>query len=659
MGAWKEFHVTAPIDQTPVASASDVIATHGQDIAASILFSVSDADHDTITAYQVWDSTSDPASGHWVVGGVAQAAGIAIDVSPAQLTSTSFQSGSGSDDLWVRANRRHHMGAWKEFHVTAPIDQDLVASASDVIATHGQDIAASILFSVSDADHDTITAYQVWDSTSDPASGHRVVGGVAQAAGIAIDVSPAQLTSTSFQSGSGSDDLWVRANDGITWGAWKGFHVTAPIDQTPVASASDVIATHGQEIAASILFSVSDADHDTITTYQVWDSTSDPASGHWVVGGVAQAAGIAIDVSPAQLTSTSFQSGSGSDDLWVRANDGFTWGAWKEFHVTAPIDQTPVASASDVIATHGQDIAASILFSVSDADHDTITAYQVWDSTSDPASGHWVVGGVAQAAGIAIDVSPAQLTSTSFQSGSGSDDLWVRANDGFMGGLERIPRHRTDRPDPVASASDVIATHGQDIAASILFSVSDADHDTITAYQVWDSTSDPASGHWVVGGVAQAAGIAIDVSPAQLTSTSFQSGSGSDDLWVRANDGITWGAWKEFHVTAPIDQTPVVAATDFYATASTRAWPQPACSRLPTPTGTASTNINSGIQHRSASSGHWSIGGIAQPASTAISVSPAQLAGTTFQGGTSNDDLWVRASDGMMWSAWQEFHFII
>ena len=40
----------------------------------------------------------------------------------------------------------------------------------------------------------------------------------------------------------------------------------------------------------------------------------------------------------------------------------------------------------------------------------------------------------------------------------------------------------------------------------------------------------------------------IDVTAAQLASTTFQSGVVSDDLWVRAFDGIEWGAWKEFHV---------------------------------------------------------------------------------------------------------------
>src|SRR2546430_1740843 len=131
----------------------------------------------------------------------------------------------------------------------------------------------------------------------------------------------------------------------------------------PVVTASNFTATHNQNIAASNLFSVTDANGDSITQYQLWDSTGDPASGHWIVNGVVQGSNVAIDVTAAQLASTTFQSGSGSDDLWVRANDGFLWSDWKEFHVNAPLDQAPVvfAPTSNFIATHNVNIPASSL----------------------------------------------------------------------------------------------------------------------------------------------------------------------------------------------------------------------------------------------------------------------------------------------------------
>src|SRR5262245_8424748 len=208
-----------------------------------------------------------------------------------------------------------------------------VVTASDQTVARNTTLAASSLFSASDADGDTITGYRFWDSTTDPSSGHFAINGIAQGTNQNIDVTAAQLAQTTFQTGSIADDLWVQVYDGTAWSAWQEFHLTPPVNHAPVATASDFAATHNQNIAASSLFSVTDSDGDAITQYQLWDSTSDPASGHWVVGGVAQGTNQNINVSAAQLSSTTFQSGSGSDDLWVRAFDGTTWSSWTEFHV--------------------------------------------------------------------------------------------------------------------------------------------------------------------------------------------------------------------------------------------------------------------------------------------------------------------------------------
>jgi hypothetical protein len=72
-------------------------------------------------------------------------------------------------------------------------------------------------------------------------------------------------------------------------------------------------------------------------------------------------------------------------------------------------------------------------------------------------------------------------------------------------------------------------------AASALFSVSDGENDTITEYQFWDLTSDPASGHWVVNGFAQGANQAIDVTAAQLAQLLVRSS------WPMASR--PWGRW--------------------------------------------------------------------------------------------------------------------
>ncbi|CAN7322707.1 matrixin family metalloprotease [Bradyrhizobium sp. LjRoot220] len=644
-------------DRAPIVTASDFTATKNQNIAASSLFSVSDADGDAITKYQFWDSTADALSGHFVVGGVAQGTGQNIDVTAAQLSSTTFQSGSGSDTLWVRAHDGILWSAWKEFHVNAPVNNAPVATGATVAAAHNQSIAATSLFSVNDADGDSITKYQFWDSTANTLSGHFVVGGIAQGTGQNIDVTAAQLSSTMFQSGSVSDDLWVRAFDGAAWSDWKAIRVTAAVNTAPVVAAPDFTATHNQNIAVTSLFSVSDADGNGITRYQFWDSTNTSQSGRFVVAGVAQGANQTIDVTAAQLASTTFQSGSGSDDLWVRAYDGAAWSDWKQFDVNAPVNNASVATAVDYTATHYQNIALSSLVSVSDADGDIVSKYQFWDSSNSSASGHFVVGGAAQGAGLAIDVTAAQLPGASFQSGVVSDDLWVRAFDGIEWSAWKafdvnVAANRT----PVVTAPDFTATHNQNIAASSLVSANDADGDTVTKYQFWDSTSGAASGHFVVGGAAQGASQNIDVTAAQLASTTFQSGSGADDLWVRAFDGIGWGDWEAFRVTAPLNQAPVVTAPDF--TASTPSQNVAVTSLFSV--SDADSDTISKYQFWDSSndplSGHFVVGGVAQGVGQGIDLTAAQLSSTTFQTGSASDDLWVRVYDGTEWSAWKGFH---
>ena len=84
----------------------------------------------------------------------------------------------------------------------------------------------------------------------------------------------------------------MRAYDGLVWSAWQPFTASPYANHAPVVNAPNFPATHLQNIAARALFAVTDADGDSITKYQVWDSTSDPASGHWVVGGLAQGSNV-------------------------------------------------------------------------------------------------------------------------------------------------------------------------------------------------------------------------------------------------------------------------------------------------------------------------------------------------------------------------------
>src|SRR6185437_6526176 len=231
-------------------------------------------------------------------------------------------------------------------------------------ATHGQSYAASSLFTYSDPFGSAATEYDVWDTGT--GGGHFALNGAALGANQDDVITAAQLSQLSYQSGSGADTLWVRAYNGTQWSPWSNsFTVTAPVDAGPVETVSNLTATHGQSYAASSLFTYSDPFGSAATEYDVWDTGT--GGGHFVLNGSALNANQDNVITVAQLSQLSYQSGSGADTLWIRANDGTTWGAWSHsFTVTAPVDAGPAETVSNLTAIHGQSYAASSLFTYSD-----------------------------------------------------------------------------------------------------------------------------------------------------------------------------------------------------------------------------------------------------------------------------------------------------
>jgi len=675
--SWAPFIVSIPANNPPQLSTSSMRQAAGQSVTLSSLFNVTDGDGDTMTRYQLWDSTADPNSGHWVVNGQSKLAGTIIDVTAAQLGQTSFVTGTVNDNLQIRAFDGIGWSAadtapWAPFTIGPLVNNAPVAQTSNTSIARGVTTQLSSLVSVSDADNDTITKYQLWDGSRDPNSGHWVVNGVAQAAGTVIDITAAQLGQTSFVTGSLGDSLQIRAFDGISWSAadtaaWSPFTVSVP-DAAPVVTTGNVSKSHFQSYALSSLFSVSDGDGDTMTRYQLWDSARDPNSGHFEINGVAQPAGTIIDITAAQLAQTTFVTGTVNDDLQIRAFDGIVWSAadnasWAPFTVSVPAYTVPHVTTAGVSATVGQTLALSSLLSVSDTDGDTMTKYQLWDSTANPLSGHWVVNGVVQTAGTVIDITAAQFGQTSFVAGRVNDNLQVRAFDGrswsdadnaaWAPFTVTVPTNHA----PVLTTAPQLSMHARLMPLSGLLSVTDADGDGMTRYQLWDSTRDPNSGHWMVNGVAQAAGTVIDITAAQLGQTFFVAGiSVSDSLQIRAFDGIDWSdadnaAWQPFTITVATPYTAPIASTNDVNTTPGQTLTSASLFSVTDLDGDTMTRYQLWDSTADPNSGHFVVNGVTQAASTVIDITAAQFAQTSFVTGTVGDSLQIRAFDGVSWTA--------
>src|SRR5439155_1487990 len=116
-------------------------------------------------------------------------------------------------------------------------------------------------------------------------------------------------------------------------------------------------------------------------------------------------------------------------------------------------------------------------------------------------------------------------------------------------------------PVVTPTSANLTASKGQSFVASSLFTASDADGDTLTQYDFWDTGG--GGGHFLVNGVTQPANQDIHFTASQLVQTTYQSGSGADTLWVRAYDGTLWSAWSaSFTVTASGGTTAMTAPSD-------------------------------------------------------------------------------------------------
>ena len=554
---------------TAVTGGNITVPFPGRILSPSDLFSASDLDNDLLT-YFIYDWSPAANSGHFEVRGAVVPAQTVVGLTAADLTFTRFIAGAAgtTDDLGVMAFDGHDYSGNTSFtpiHVNVPANHAPVVTVASPItsARAGQVFAASSLFSASDADGNSLV-YFLYDWSPAANSGHFVVNGAVVPAQTVIGLSAADLAKTTFVAGAlgTTDDLGVMVFDGTDYSGNTSFspiHVTA-VNHAPVVTVPEVnVAGHtGQALAASSLFSVSDADNDALT-YFIYDWNAAPDSGHFVINGAVVAAQTVIGLTPTDLAHTSFVVGSAgaTDDLGVMAFDGHDYSGNTSFnpvHVTGGVNHAPVVTVPSVNATAspGQVLAASDLFSVSDTDNDALT-YFIYDWNSAPDSGHFVVNGAVVPAQTVVGLTASDIAHTTFVAGAlgATDDLGVMVYDGFdySGNTSFNPIHVTaiNHAPVVMVPQTFTATAGQVYQAGSLFNVTDADHDALT-YFLYDWSPAANSGHFEVNGAVVPAQTVIGLTASDLAHTTFVAGSAGavDDLGVMAFDGHDYSSHTSF-----------------------------------------------------------------------------------------------------------------
>ncbi|WP_231704120.1 M10 family metallopeptidase [Cochlodiniinecator piscidefendens] len=205
---------------------------------------------------------------------------------------------------------------------------------------------------------------------------------------------------------------------------------------------------------------------------------------------------------------------------------------------------------------------------------------------------------------------------------------------------------------PVATLENLELAPGAWSQIGLAVAYSDADNDAATQYQVSGTGT-----FWLTGSGVIDASSGYTLTAEQLSGLWVQgaANTGAQTLRIRANDGTEWGAWDNFTLTTSAPNTrPVTTVDDISVVANTR-------TSLASLVNYSDADSDAVTQYEvwdaSGENSFWLQGTGLVDATSGYTLTSAQLASLSVQGDSSagSQTLWIRASDGEDWSAWDSF----
>lgn len=228
-------------------------------------------------------------------------------------------------------------------------------------------------------------------------------------------------------------------------------------------------------------------------------------------------------------------------------------------------------------------------------------------------------------------------------------------------GNENVKIDAIDPGAPAGNVAPLVTVEDQTIALSAnpwatlssVLQVSDANGDAMTLYEIWDS--DGGNNWWADGAMrdASAGYQTADLSDIWFTRDTVAS---EQTLWVRAFDGTDWSVWDSFQlITEGGGNTPPVARVETQSVAQ-NAW-RKLDAVIDATDGDGDALVLFQIWDDEGDASWWADNRVVD---ASAGYQTSDLSGIWFQGDDSagSQTLWVRASDGTDWSAWDAFDLI-
>ena len=198
-------------------------------------------------------------------------------------------------------------------------------------------VAMANLFSVTDADNNTIKKYRFWDAGPHVWSGNMLIDGLPIPANQWYEIDAADLNRMQWMSASQSfnEEIRIQAYDGKNWSNIESIRVAT--NEKPVIGVAEEYSVRQQlefVDVSDLLIKLDDGP--AYTRYEVYDSTTDVLSGGFRIGQQVLAAGQVHNLSPQDFFALDFKSGvyeqRSLDEIYMRSYNGTFWSDLDQAH---------------------------------------------------------------------------------------------------------------------------------------------------------------------------------------------------------------------------------------------------------------------------------------------------------------------------------------
>jgi hypothetical protein len=426
----------------------------------------------------------------------------------------------------------------------------------------GTQFAVQNTFNVSDLDPgSSITEYRFRDGNAAATTGYFIVNGVVKPAGVWFTVSAAELNKVFYHAGFvvGNESIGVQAFDGTFWSAanFGTMFTVTPNTAPPIVTLASTSVLSPESISIDSLITASDPDGYPITKFLLVDRLSNSNGGYFTVNGVIKPSAVWFEVPANQLSNVRYVGGQfgQSEGVAIRAFDGKFWSAEVEaIFTTTPNLFRPVGTALDISVPVSQVVNVATLFQATDADGNTIKKIRLMDTGGAPASGHFKVNGVTQAANVFFEISIDDVPNTYYHASgvSNSENFRLQVYDGRYwsvidtGKIFSVAKPKFD-VDPTIRLDELEVV-------SVIDQLAQSDGGPgIIKYEIIDLTKRTTSAKLVNGAVPLAEGVVHSFSALAFEQVGFRGGLKDlgrefDEVLVRAFNGTAWSDWTRFDV---------------------------------------------------------------------------------------------------------------